>query len=131
MALLLVAFGLFGVVELYMNQAKHITRGRNGVQAACLAQSHLAQLQAAGYAPLDEKIRTHAKESDADQASLFPQLVGSKLGGDFSAFWWNARLRRTVIGELKGIEITVTVQGPGSQGPNVTSKEVAGYVFSP
>jgi Tfp pilus assembly protein PilV len=141
LALVLISFGLFGIVDLYMNQAKHVARTQQQVQAASLAQSYLAQLQAAGYQAVEEKIRTHADAANPDLASLFPRPTGSTLNSDFE---WNAYLRRVATDDPKRIEITIVVQraspaskaagqdeaGPSAQREGVR-REVRGYVFAP
>ena len=141
LALVLLSFGLFGVVDLYMNQSRLVVRSQRQVRAASLAQSYLAQLQAAGYGALDEKLRTHADAASPDRSWLFPSPTGSTLDGDFE---WNAHLRRIETDGRKRIEARVVVErgapasGRAGQDSAHSStptggvrKEVTGHVFAP
>ena len=99
-------------------------------QAAFLAQNYLARVQAAGYAALDEKIRTLGGGDQADEAMVNSEMSAvSSLNSDYE---WNALLRRENDGGSRRIAVTVTVSWAGRPGgPEIEEKEAVGYVAAP
>lgn len=138
-ALLLLSFGLAGVVDLYRGQLRHLSLTRRQGQSLELAHGYLAQLQAAGYDALDQAIRRKDPAGSADEVSLNPFPVAAKEGGAIGRpAKWNAHLRRETLGGIACIRVSVEVL-PESPGPGATSsagsasarrKEVVGYAVS-
>jgi prepilin-type N-terminal cleavage/methylation domain-containing protein len=129
-AVLLLAFGLSGVMDLYSVQLRHLSLTRNREQAQELAYGYLAQLQASGYNALDQTIRRQDPNATAGEA-----IVAKEAGPEGKPAKWNARLRREKFDGIDCIRIGVEVfaEAPtGAAAPSVSTpgakKEVVGYV---
>jgi len=122
-ALVLFAVGLAGTLDLLFNLTNSLPANRRETQARYLVQDRLANLEMAGYAALDDQIRTLAKPSDAGEAALFQSMV---LNPNFTL---KTQLRRE---ETEGVRrIMITVSGEWSEQRATKARKAVGYVFAP
>ena len=139
-ALVFIFFGLASLISLHMQLTRRAARTQHKAQAACLAQSHLASLQLAGYAALEERIATLAESPEAQEAS-YAESRSSDLDSDYR---WSAHLRKEEVDGVRRIAIQVEVdwsaplarKGSGAKTAEKSivhgnKKEVVGYVVAP
>ena len=118
-ALVFISFGLFGVVDLFINITRNAGREEKQMRAGHLARGYLEQVQASSYADLEAKI------DQSKGGSLFDKPeTSAPLDSDFS---WNGTLSRESGAPAK-IRVVVTVSWK-DMGAGTSVKEV-GYVFA-
>ena len=109
LAIVLLGIGLFGVVDLYSQQVRHVKRTRWEAQAQGLAQARLSWLAALGYDGLEGKL----PGSGESVVRLSP---GDGMPCVQQGFLWNAILKK-VDGATPRIEVRVqVVPDAGSRG---------------
>ena len=119
-ALVFISFGLFGVVDLFVNLTRSAGRDEKQMRAGQLARGYLEQVQASSYADLEAKI------NQSKDGSLFP-AGGSSTAPLDSDFSWNGTLTLE-NGTPARIRVVVAVSWKNlDTGSSV--KEV-GYVFA-
>lgn len=132
-ALVFLAFGLAGVMEMYLVQTRHVARSQRVARVTSQAYSCLAQMQETGYAALDQKIGVLEKAPGAGQAGMYPDPT--KVDSDIRM---NATLKKETRAGVPCIQIKVTTfWQPGTAGAEAVAKEqgirkeVVGYVAAP
>jgi type II secretory pathway pseudopilin PulG len=134
LAIVVLVFGLGGIMDLYGRQVQGIGQARAALRADHLARCYLAQIEAAGY----EGLRTrYLKESSE---ALFDDSPTREAALD-PTLWWSARLERQAADVPPArIRITVVVgwgtQPSGSDSAaafaaNSKSRKAIGYVVAP
>lgn len=134
LALVVLAFGLGGIMDLYARQVQGTGQARIALRADQLARCYLAQIEAVGY----DGLRTrYLKESSE---ALFDDSPTREAALD-PTFWWSARLEQQAAGEpLARIRVIVVVgwgtQPSGSDPPaafvtDSKSRKAVGYVVAP
>lgn len=131
-ALVFLMFGLAGIVELYVNQARHLARTERLNRAESIARGNLAELQATGYDGLSGRIQS---DDSVDKASLFREATRFEMDTDFV---WNADLTKISIEGIPAVRVVVTcrwqpdVTGGEARGEESgVQKEVIGYAVAP
>ena len=133
-ALVFLAFGLAGVMEMYITQSRHVARTQRLDRVTSLAYGFLAQMQETGYAALEQKTRVLAEKTPGSgQFDMYPNPI--RVGSDVQM---NATLKKETREGVPCIQIRVRAfWQPGTAGGAAVAaeqgirKEVVGYVAAP
>jgi len=105
LAIVLLAFGLYGVVDLYGHQTRYVRRAGWEARAQGLAQAYLARVAAMGYEALESHMQLLGKSADGPAAPLFP---GQGRATQDDQFEWNVWIQK--VPDTAPAQIRVRVQ---------------------
>lgn len=136
-ALVLLVFGLGGIMELYVNLMHNSARSSRQLRAWNLAQCYLGQMQAMDHAALKQQMAASGQNAENTEIpTLYPQLKRSQIDPDFL---WNAGFSQEEVNGIPTIQVKVWTEwrpeiskeeAIAARGETVR-KEAVGYVAAP